>query len=147
MKTTKLKLPCPKCGGLNTTLHGLNKAGSQKIGCKDCGTQRVPSKPPLSTIKCNYCEKLGIDYRSPTNLCKNCYFQRQRDMAKIRNYLVTLFIDNPDLIPKNNFISLSEFVDYLYIIIFRKGNKQLSENVIKKELITYQELLSSITPR
>jgi hypothetical protein len=68
-------------------------------------------------------------------------------MAKIRNYLANLFIDNPDLIPKNNFISLSEFVDYLYIIIFRKGNKQLSENVIKKELITYQKLLSSVTPR
>lgn len=142
--TKSLKLPCPKCGGLRTSLHGLNRSGSQKIGCRDCGTQRVPPKPPLSAIKCNHCEKLGIDYRSPTNLCKNCYFQRQRDIAKIRNYLVKQFIDDPSLIPANNF-NLSEFVEYLYIVIFRKGDKQLSSNIVKTELINYQKLINKAT--
>lgn len=139
----KTKLPCPKCGGLRTSLHGLNKSGSQRIGCRDCGTQRVPPKPPLSTIKCNHCEKIGINYRSPTNLCKNCYFQQKRDVTKIRNYLVKQFINNPDLIPIN--FNLSEFVDYLYIVVFRKGNKKLSESVIKTELLNYQKLISKVT--
>ena len=137
MTKSKIKFDCPKCLSKNTILHGVNKAGNQVIYCKDCMNYSTQKKPHKNTLKCNYCGKIGIDYRKPDNLCKQCYYQRKRDENRIKIEI----IKHSELIKMFDNLDWENATAYLYYQIYRKGNspKKLNFELLRKHLLKYKE--------
>ncbi|HEY9702567.1 MAG TPA: hypothetical protein V6C58_08985 [Allocoleopsis sp.] len=145
-RKAKEKLQCPKCGGYNTTKHGMNMSGSPLIGCKDCKKQTVPQKTPLTELKCDYCGKQGVNYRSPATLCKGCYYKRDRDKTKLNKELIESIMRNPNFLVAHPDINLDEFTMYLYVLKFRqKRNIDLNENTLLKYFNAYQKFIQNLS--
>ena len=145
-KKTIKKQPCPNCGSLNTIKHGINTAGTNIIGCKDCKKQLVAPKIPLSELNCNDCGKLGINYRKPTNLCKNCYYARIRSKKKISEELINCIMQNNKFLSDYPNVNLDEFTMYLYVLKFRqKRNIELNKNTLLKYFNAYQKFIQNLS--
>ena len=146
MRKAKERLQCPKCGGFNTTRHGMNMSGTPLIGCKDCKKQLVPPKIPLSELDCDYCKIKGISYRSPANLCKSCYYKRDRDKTRLNKELVESIMKNPRFLTDYPDTNLDEFTMYLYVLKFRqKRNIDLNENTLLKYFNAYQKFIQNLS--
>lgn len=145
-KKVKEKIPCPNCGSLNTIKHGMNAAGTQLVGCKDCKKQLVKPKTPLSELKCTYCNKKSVDYKKPANLCKDCYYQRTRDKRKLSYELIDSIMKNPGFLSEHSNVNLEEFTMYLYVLKYRqKRNIDLNKDTLHKYFNAYQNFVQILS--